>query len=492
MELKGSAASDSCGSYDEVFDDRGCPRPPYVEFGRRLGFDVLRPPPGMVQQLRDRPLGDDCRILPVPWVIDEREIESVVRHGTAQRARALQMFFADIVLGDAGFVSAALGLGWAELHSILHCEGTSQQDLQQLWEGHTQEEITFVYGPDLVRDGDGAWLVLEDNVGCVGGVADSYFVLSKYLAASGAPGASALAGEPDLKAAVARWLRHCGRGVEGGGATVVLGCEAEPGDLRSLLVAENSRRCHILAPLGLTVASDCSLDVEPLGSAPGLGRPIVNFHAQQGPLYDAFQRRHRLLNGPGTGLLGNKALLPHVDEMVRFYCGEEPAVPTAPTIAISGKSSSALAAGWVVKSTTGCQGTEVYSLHAEQPARLERARELVSRSGSEAAYVAQRRIRPSHLASEPGAWCTHLLELRPLSYVVGWSDILIGGHLLGKAISAFDLRGRNNVSQGACYVAVASIPDPAWWVNRPPLGSGRPRGRLSMDGGERGLPCAPW
>ena len=452
MLIKGATAS----SYDEVFDAGGALRPGYAELQRRLGFDVMRPALATAQRLRDRPLGDDARILPIPWVLDGTEYSSVIAAGTAQRARALQTFFADLVLGSQRFLGDDTSLTAERLDLILESEGTSLTRLRSLWEGHTRNDVRFVYGPDLVRGPDGRWLVIEDNVGCIGGSADSDFVWNAYLDATGMPTSSFPRSEPDLAVAIRMWMRRIGRTVGDDACAAVLGCEAGGDDLRSVLILENARRQAVLDALGIGVIGSCQrADDRPV-------QAIVNFHTLSPRIDDAFRQQIALFNAPGTGILGNKALLPYVDEMIRLYCGEEPIIETPPTHLLDNGQFPAQPDDWVVKSSAGCQGTEVFELRRQPPARVGAIRSLVRESWPKVTFVAQSHVEPSHLStSGPGAWDRYLVELRPVTYVVGWSDAFVSRVPLGKAVSTFDVRRQHNVSQGACYVPVTSVPSPS-------------------------------
>lgn len=452
MVIKSATSS----SYDEVFDAGGALRPGYAELRRRLGFDVLRPALATVQRLRDRPLGDDARILPIPWALDGMEYSSVIAAGTSQRARALQTFFADLVLGPQAFLSDDTSLTADRLDVILESEGTSLGRLRSLWEGHTREDVRFVYGPDLVRGPDGRWLVIEDNVGCIGGSADSHFVWNAYLDAAGVPATLFPRSEPDLAVAIRMWMRGIGCTVGDDAFTAVLGCDAGGDDLRSVLILENARRQLVLDALGIEVAGSCQLGDDRRVQA------IVNFHALSAMIDDAFHQRIALFNAPGTSVLGNKALLPYVDEMIRFYCREEPIIESPPTHLLDNGQFPAQPDHWVVKSTAGCQGTEVFELRRQPPPRLDEIRSLVRESWPKVTFVAQSHVEPSHLSTGgPGAWDTLLVELRPVTYVVGWSEAFVSREPLGKAVSSFDVRRQHNVSQGACYVPVTSVPSPS-------------------------------
>jgi len=439
--------------YDEAFKLDGALRHPYVELRRRLGTDPLRPAAATWQRLRDRPWGDDARVLPIPWALDGAEYASVVQAGTSQRARALQLFFADLVLGPQRFLEGA-SLTRERLQLILTSEGTSLAHLRSLWSGHAAEEVRFVYGPDLVRGPDGHWLLLEDNVGCVGGSADGHAVWSLYLDAAGARRRCVPPAEPDLRVALRTWLDRLGLSCGDGGVVGLLGCEAS--GLRCVLIHENARRRRILEQAGVGVADPGQL--RRLLSDGGL-RAILNFHILPELIDEAFHRRIALFNAPGTGILGNKALLPHVGEMIRFFLGEEPVIATPPTHVCQDGTLPPQPGDWVVKSASGCQGTEVFVLRCQPPERLAAIRELVRESWPDQAFVAQQRVELSRLSSSgPGSWEAHPVELRPVTYVVGWSQVHVSDRPVGRAGWGFDARGQHNLSQGACYVPVTVLP----------------------------------
>ena len=173
--------------YDEALAANGCHRPAYEALRRRLGWDPLSPPDAVVERLSRQPLGDDHQLVPVPLALSDSEYLKI-QAGVAQRARALQMFFADVFLGDGRYLRSGTNLSEALLDDILASVETSLAQLRQWWVGHDPETLRFVYAPDLLREPGGRWVVIEDNVGCVGGCADTYFALETYRQAAGFPG----------------------------------------------------------------------------------------------------------------------------------------------------------------------------------------------------------------------------------------------------------------------------------------------------------------
>jgi uncharacterized circularly permuted ATP-grasp superfamily protein len=441
--------------YDEVFDSSGVLRPPYTALRSRTKVDLLSPATAVVDQLGDRPLADDTRILPVPLVLDEIEYRSIVQAGMVQRAHVLQDLFADLVLGRQRILTAGVGLDRDVLDDILSIEGLSMVGLRGLWRGRDRSAIRFVYGPDLVRDRTGRWTVLEDNVGCVGGSADSFAVAERYRTVAGLPGCSACRPPADLGVAVGRWLRRLGR--TPGEVAAVLGCEAA-GDLHTVQIRENRRRQAILDSIGVPVM-DRTLLAEPW--APGDSPPtaLVNFNVDPA-LSDLFGRGDvALFNAPGTGVLGNKALLPFLDDVIRFFTGQEPILATPPTRLLDAGALPADAGNWVIKSSAGCQGTDVFVLGSQPAERLALIEQLIRDHWRGAAGVAQRYVEPSRLApAGPGHWLGYRVEIRPVTYVLDWHDSHVSEQPLGKAISTHDTRRLNNICQGACYLPVLREP----------------------------------
>ena len=362
------------------------------------------------------------RILPVPLALDVGEI-AAIRRGVAQRALALQAFFGDLAIGTAS-ASAADG---DVVERVAATEAGSLARLRRTWAGRAREEIRFVYGPDLARAPDGGWVVLEDNVGCVGGVADAFFVARAYARAAGMP-------EPDpassdLGRAVDRWRVLLGGAVR---HRLAATCGCGPG--RPIRIDEDRRRAQLLGVAGVAVGSAADL------AAAGA---IANFEsprAWSGPA---------LLNAPGTGLLGNKALLPFVDELIRQHCGEEPLLPSAETFVL--RDDALPGADWVVKTATGSGGGGVHVLGACTADELAAVRAQIRAAGP-CGTVAQRWVDCSTLPGEPSR-----IELRPVAYVLGAGEALVGRQLVGKAVAAGDRTALNNVSRGARYVAVLPV-----------------------------------
>lgn len=413
--------------FDEIFDDRGHVRPPYANLQARAGLNLLAPDAALAESLRTRPLGDDTRILAVPLVLDDREFADVVQAGVAQRALALQRLFAALVFG-ADDDLAAVGLNAGGADDLLAMHATTRDALRAMWSGADRDEIRFVYGPDLVRDPDGCWTVLEDNVGCVGGTADSFFATARYRRAVGLGDP----GEPDLARAVRQLLRALGLGVDDG-VVAPAGCDTTPAGWIGLALEESRRRQSILAELGITAGS-----AEPA--------VVLNFDEPR-----TWNGETALLNAPGTNVLGNKTLLARL----RLT---DPVLRTPTTVLLDDGDLPAVNDDWVVKTATGRQGAEVFVLRWLSADQIQAVAERV-RSEWRGAAVAQLYVEPSRLVpSGPRGWDGFRLEIRPLAYVLGWGQVYVSEAPLGKAVSVYDARRLGNVMQGACYLPVLREP----------------------------------
>jgi uncharacterized circularly permuted ATP-grasp superfamily protein len=208
-----------------------------------------------------------------------------------------------------------------------------------------------------------------------------------------------------------------------------------------------------LEQLGVGVVDGDELELLLSGHEPAPAA-VVNFDEASAVVRAAASAELRvpLLNAPGTGVLGHKALLPFVDEVIRRLFREEPLLATPATRVLRDGELLPRSGDWVVKSGAGAGGSEVYVLRSLTPDGLDALAERVRAFGPSGA-VAQRWVEPSTLTT-PSGWDTYRVELRPLAYVLGWEDVFVGDQPLGKAVSSFDRRRLNNISLGACYLAV--------------------------------------
>jgi len=410
--------------YDEALAADGRPRAAYAAFLRRCGVDPLAPSGAALAALEGAPFGDRLRIFPVPLVIPEREYGEVLAGGVRQRARALQDFFADMVLGAQRILSPDGPLPAREVRAVWDDEGLGLHELRRVWKGKTRAQIRFVYGPDLARLPDGDWVVSEDNAGRVGGMADAGPALARLLAATGATDAAPGAGSDDLEAAIRLFLDEAGV-TPGGGGAAALGVreDAEAGPPWR----ENARKLEAAARAGLPAYGAGRLaEVRALFRA-GRLRALVNFDVRtwkpKAELLDEVfgAAGVELFEGPGVKMVCSKGFLPFVEDMIRFYLKEEPILRTQPTRLMTDARLPDDWRNWVVKKAASDSSRDVHILRALSESRRGELAPVVKRWIEEErrAVVLQKVYSPSFLRRPGRPPRAFLIELRPIAYVYG-------------------------------------------------------------------------
>ena len=306
-------------SYDEARDSNGLPRPSYEQIGRRLGWDPLDPRATLAAHFGERLFTDDTPVLAVPVVLDDDECRRI-EAGVAQRTRALQQFFSDVVLGDSTFLRGHSELTASLLDEILVSEGMPLDEVRQWWKGHDPSAICFVHAPDLMRDPSGRWVVIEDNVGCVTGCVDSHLISQAYNQATGLDDSSST---PDLAGVVERWLSSLGFAPTDPGVVAMMSDGAAAHCRDAMRFNEDDRRIELMQQIGVRVVEGAELD-ELCASAKLKAMVNIGVPSSMEQMIslcdDVFgSQRVPFFNAPGTGLLGNKALLPFITDMVRHY-----------------------------------------------------------------------------------------------------------------------------------------------------------------------------
>ncbi len=381
----------------------------------------------MKRRFAGRPLGDAARGSAIPLVIGHEDCDATLLPGIEQRARALQHFFADTMIGDGRFLHSGAGLTTSLLDGICRSEGTSLAELRAWWQQVTPREIRFVYGPDLARDCDGRWVVLEDNVGCVSGCADGFLLADAYAAVTGLPRPRS-----DLVAAVEAFLGGGGAGLDDRGVVALLTDAHGARWFDGVRCDEDLRRRQVLTAAGVRVVGND--DLERIASETGAGlntlTAVVNIGVPSQTtwpmLLEAFfgPSRVPLLNAPGTSVLGSKAFLPFVEAMVRFYLDEEIVLDAPQTILLADGALPAATEHWMIKPAAGCADAGVRDLSTSTREELGRLEAELAGSWPERGAVAQRRVTRSRLPGPGGR--SYAVELRAVAYAVGWQDVNIG------------------------------------------------------------------
>jgi uncharacterized circularly permuted ATP-grasp superfamily protein len=338
--------------YDELFVAKGQPRPEaalLIERINSLSMDELRQRQQAAQNALFR-LGVTFnvysdnqgteRILPfdiIPRTVSIQEWERL-ENGLKQRIHVLNLFLEDIygaqkILKDQvippELISSANGF-------LKPCVGLNPP--QGIW--------CHVTGTDLVRDRDGQWYVLEDNLRCPSGV--SYVLENRRVMKSTFPQvfnrvnilpvddyASQLletllnlapTGLPEPTVVVLTPGIYNSAYFEHSFLAQQMGVELVEG--RDLVVAEGYLQMRTTKGLKRVDVIYRRMDddfIDPLTFRPDsmLGVP---------GLMDVYRAgRLAIANAPGTGVADDKVIYAYVPQMIRYYLGEEPLLPNVPT-----------------------------------------------------------------------------------------------------------------------------------------------------------------
>jgi uncharacterized circularly permuted ATP-grasp superfamily protein len=276
----------------------------------------------------------DFRIDPVPRLFGAEQWRKLSA-GIAQRVRALELFVRD-VYGARSIVREGVVPERA-------LSGAAHYEPQLAGTGELVRSWITVAGLDIVRDSDGEFKVLEDNLRTPSGIA--YAVATREVLDARLP-ASALRVRPldDAFATLAQALRCAAPETAGEDPTIVLLSDGEGNSAlwEHITIAE-----QIGVPLVL--AEQLSVRRGRLyAELPGGERAVdvVYRRTDEDRLCDEHgEPTHvaRLLLGPilegtlacvnafGTGVADDKLLHAYVEDMVRFYLAEEPLLASVET-----------------------------------------------------------------------------------------------------------------------------------------------------------------
>jgi uncharacterized circularly permuted ATP-grasp superfamily protein len=328
------------GVYDEAFEGQGRPRPQYVPLLERLAGSELD---ALADELKGRlrkgevtfgATDDGLMALDlIPRLITAHEWETI-RAGISQRARALDSFAAD-VYGERAIVAAGI-VPEGVIEGSAHYEPAMRG-------ARPPRQWISVIGFDLVRAPDGRFLVLEDQIRMPAGIGYAVAAreaLPEVLGVPPPPGnetesiiarlgdalrASAPGGREDPAVAVlssgpdsAGWYEHARIARELGIPVVTLDQLERRGE--GELVARVNGRPVRLDVLYQRTDEDRFTDDE--------GRPTA---LGEWLLEPCTAGRVGCVNAPGSGVGDDKLVHAYVEEMVRFYLGEEPTLRSVET-----------------------------------------------------------------------------------------------------------------------------------------------------------------
>ena len=364
MKLEGY---DPGGFYDEMFEADGTPRPASTLLAQRLTALPLEEIQRR-QQAAERALltmgitfnvyGDAAgaeKIFPfdiVPRIVDAEAFAPIER-GLEQRIRALNLFIDDVYRDQKILKDGVVPRDLVETSKgfLRQCIGLSPP--KGIW--------CHVTGTDLVRDGTGTFLVLEDNLRCPSGV--SYVLENRSVMKRTLPQVFEASRVRPVDIYPSRLLEtlqfvsprdpvpSSTLGLDVGpnavdGPTVVL---LTPGIYNSAYFEHSflaqQMGIELVEGRDLVVFDGCvhmrttrgfqRVDViyrriddtflDPLAFRPDsmLGVPgLMEVYANG---------RVTLANAPGTGVADDKVIYAYVPKMIRYYLGEDAILPNVPT-----------------------------------------------------------------------------------------------------------------------------------------------------------------
>lgn len=413
----------SLDPYDEAYDENGHPRPHYADL---LG--AIERPAELAAAVKERlramgvtfgAAADGIFALdPVPRLLTAAEWGEL-QAGVAQRLRTLDAFAAD-VYGEQRSLAEGV-VPRAAVEGSPHYEPAMRGAPVSRW-------VAFA-GLDVIRCPDGRFRVIEDQVRMPSGMA--YAVVSREILGEVLPIAPPIA---DLSGAyddLARALRDAAPpGVDE--PRMVLLCEGPSAaawwehELLSRLLGApvvtigdlERRRDRLSAWIdGRSQGVDLVYHRTDEDRFTGTGLEILVEPCRAGRL--------SVVNAPGAGVADDKLVHAHHDDLVRFFCGEEPLLPSVRSVAAATLGEKL--AGYVVKPRGEMGGDHVVLWdHADDSTRR-RTLEAVRRDPD--GFIAQEQVTLSvHPTVCDGRLVPRHVDFRPYAALgAGGVSVLAGG-----------------------------------------------------------------
>ncbi|HLK37650.1 MAG TPA: circularly permuted type 2 ATP-grasp protein [Polyangiaceae bacterium] len=338
--------------YDEMFEPEGRPRTGCDLLARTLaalpGDDLMRRQRSAERALLHMGITFNVyghehgteKILPfdlVPRVVSAREWAPLEK-GLAQRSRALNLFIDDVYHARRIVADGVVPRELIESASALLAGCRGLDPPRGVW--------AHVTGTDLVRDSDGRYYVLEDNLRCPSGV--SYVLHNRQVMKRTFPKVfqesrvRPVDGYPGQLLRVLQNVRP--RGVATPNVVVLT-----PGPYNSAY----SEHSFLAQQMGVELVESRDLAVRDgfvwMRTTRGLARVDVVYRRVDETYLDptVFRPdsmlgvpglmsvvragRLTLVNAPGTGVADDKVIYAYVPAIIRYYLGEDAILPNVPT-----------------------------------------------------------------------------------------------------------------------------------------------------------------
>lgn len=340
------------GFFDEMFHEDGTPRPrmePLVNRIRNLeDGDLARHQKAAESMLRNLGItfavyghsdGTE-KVWPfdvLPRVIDQGEWQQIER-GLKQRIRALNLFLQDIYNEQRILKEKVIPADLILSAKTYRESCVGQQPPNGVW--------CHVTGTDLVRDGDGQFYVLEDNLRCPSGV--SYVLENREVMKRTFPyvfRGMSISSVEDYPERLLATLQACAPSGVYDPTVVVL----TPGVYNSAYFEHSflARKMGVelvqgsdLAVINGRVVMRTTRGLKPVDVIyrridddfldPKFFRPDSMLGVPG--LMEAYRRGTvTLANAPATGIADDKAVYAYVPKIIKFYLGEDAILPNVPT-----------------------------------------------------------------------------------------------------------------------------------------------------------------
>jgi uncharacterized circularly permuted ATP-grasp superfamily protein len=456
MTVSLPAAPPFTDGWNEAFAAPGLPRALYGSMLRaleRVNMASLTAAVGESMEAAQATFGSDPLVVcPIPRLIESGEW-AALSAGLAQRVRALSAFVADAygprAIVTAGIVPAAV---------IDDAEGY-EPELRGRWPGGSAS--LGVVGLDVVRDRDGQFCVLEDNARTPSGFA--YAVAARDAVTATLGGLAPAVGsttpspvplEPAIVAALRATMRDAAEHVRGGAAAA--GGESSvvvltDGSGSSAFFEHATAARWLEAPLvtldGLERRGDevwLRADAGPACRVDAILRRtdtdrLRDEHGSRTPVAELLLEpwlagRLAVVNAFGTGVADDKLAHAYVEQMIRFYLGEEPLLHSVETLDLNDPAVRehllADLHAHVIKPRHGHGGHGVVVCAHAAAADVRRVETALRRPDAGAEYVAQPTMALSvHPTIVDGRLEERHIDLRPFAFATRDSVEVVRGGL---------------------------------------------------------------
>ena len=363
---------------------------------------------------------------PVPRVIERDDWETLAM-GLTQRAEALDRFVADVYGERRIFAAGRVPFSAVESAEYFEPRITQIQPVSGRW--------IVIAGLDLVRDGEGPFAVLEDNVRTPSGIAYAVAARDALSAHLSVPNGMRVRSLEPAYELLGEALRAAAPPQAADDPSVVVLTDGpsnsayyEHGAIARRLGLPLVRMRDLLVRFGrLFARTDTGVlpvdvvyrrtDEDRLFDA--AGKPTSVGEALLGPLE---AQTVGCANAFGTGVADDKLVHAYVEEMVRFYLEEEPLLASVPTYDLSQPGMLEMAlervGELVIKPRSGYGGVGVVVGPRASRQALERiSREMAAAPGR---FIAQETVRLSRQPTvcDGGLEPRHV-DLRPFTFAIG-------------------------------------------------------------------------